>query len=118
MDARAGQPGIDPPEQQCRQLRSKAAMANPSVAMQQLCVVVERVFTEHVPTSAWHQPWASQVKIESANQRRLLELLYEIATQYEAAWQSFGPEATDRALRTVTLGTMLLGFDKARTPLL
>ena len=43
--------------EQCRQLRSKAAMANPSVAMQQLCVVVERAFTEIVPASAWSRRW-------------------------------------------------------------
>ena len=32
-------------------------MANPSVAMQQLCVVVERAFTERVPASAWSRRW-------------------------------------------------------------
>ena len=35
----------------------------------------------------------------------------DLATQYESAWSSLAPEAEDRALRTITLGTMLMGFD-------
>lgn len=109
----------------CNNIRSKTGVSAASVALHQVCALVEHTFLTILrpppPSQSTgdsmgprHSPWPAEgasLDIDVATQRSCLQGLDGIASHYFAAVQSMDSDRAEDAAHTITMGCIFIAFD-------
>lgn len=107
-------------EIQTDRLRQKSSVSSPSVALHQICSLVEHLFTCVLPVP---EPWTEELAASGATspwipteisltlQRAVLRALNRVCVQYVAASKSLKYDRMQSGKRIVTMAAMAAAFD-------
>ena len=107
-------------EVQTDRLRQKSSVSSPSVALHQICSLVEHLFTTVLPVpTPWSEelaasgaanPWIP-VEVSLTLQRSVLRAINRVCVHYVAASKSLKYDRMQSGKRIVTMACMLAAFD-------
>ena len=93
--------------QSCRNISDTAAGSSPTVAVYQMCTVIERTVTTRICLPACGESFPTDGNVELEQQRQCLRQLLDVSMQYVSCCKSRDSDRGMDAAQSVTMGMLL-----------